>query len=79
MSGVRVDLMSGRDRALLRAVAADRCQISLGLEPVLYVDGRRCADAAAAHRLITAGLIYPPEPGAALQLAELTPIGRAAI
>jgi hypothetical protein len=88
MSGVGTDSaagtngtadMSGRDLALLRAVAGRRCTLRLGVEPVLLIDGRRCADGSAAWRLITAGLIDRPEPGRDPQPAQLTTIGRAAL
>ncbi len=82
MSGVGTDsaeAMSGRDLALLRAVASERCTLRLGVEPVLLIDGRRCADGSAAQRLITAGLIDRPEPGADPQPARLSTIGRAAL
>jgi hypothetical protein len=67
----------GRDRAVLRAVAAGRCQLRAGCEPVLIVDGRCCADSAAAHRLIAAGLLVPPT-GAGGR-AQLTLAGRATL
>jgi hypothetical protein len=64
-------ILSHRDRAVLRAVAAGRCTIS----PVggdLAVDGIGCCDQFVAHRLTSAGLIAP-EPGP----ARLTATGRA--
>ena len=67
----------GRDRAVLRAVAAGRCQLRTGCEPQLIVDGLSCADSAAARRLIAAGLLAPPA-GTAGQ-ARLTAAGRAAL
>lgn len=67
----------GRDRAVLRAVAAGRCQLRAGCEPQLVVDGLCCADSAAARRLIAAGLIAAPRAG--LEPARLTPAGRAAL
>jgi hypothetical protein len=67
----------GRDRALLRAVAAGRCQLRAGCEPQLIVDGLGCADSAAARRLIAAGLLAPP--AGILGRARLTDAGRAAV
>jgi hypothetical protein len=69
--------VSGRDRAVLRAVAAGRCQLRAGCEPLLVVDGVGCADSAVARRLIAAGLLAPPTAVAAR--ARLTAAGRAAL
>jgi hypothetical protein len=66
---------SGRDRALLRAVAAGRCRIGAGWQPVLLVDGFVCADSDAGHRLVAAGLIDPPDPTRPLGPATLTASG----
>ena len=49
--------LSGRDRAILRAVAAGGAQLQLGAEPDLFFDGRCCCDQTAAHHLVRAGLI----------------------
>jgi hypothetical protein len=51
--------LSGRDRAILRAVAAGTAELTWGAEPDLLLDGRFCCDQAAAHRLARAGLIAP--------------------
>jgi hypothetical protein len=51
--------LSGRDRAILRAVAAGGAELSWGAEPDLLLDGRYCCDQPAAHRLARAGLIAP--------------------
>ncbi len=67
----------GRDRAVLRAVAAGRCQLRAGCEPLLVVDGVACADSGVARRLIVAGLIAPP--ARAAERACLTAAGRAAL
>lgn len=85
MSGVETDaepgsssaVMCGRDRAVLRAVAAGRCQLRAGCEPLLVVDGVACADSGVAHRLVRSGLVAPPR-GVA-DRARLTPAGRAAL
>ena len=74
--GLRTEVC-GRDRAVLRAVAAGRCQLRSGCEPQLVIDGVACADSAAARRLITAGLLAPPTGPA--QRALLTAAGRAAL
>ena len=52
-------VLTGRDRAVLRAVAAGRCQLGVGYAPVLRIDGFVCADSAVGHRLLAAGLIRP--------------------
>jgi len=49
--------LSGRDRGILRAVAAGWAQLQLGAEPDLFLDGRSCADQFAAHNLVHAGYI----------------------
>lgn len=67
----------GHDRAVLRAVAAGRCQLRAGCEPQLVVDGLCCADSGAARRLIAAGLLLAPTAG--LERARLTSAGRAAL
>ena len=75
MSPVAAGLLSVRDIALLRAVDANRCQVSTSCEPVLLVDGRCCCDGGAAARLIDAGLIEPPPEGVAQSPAVLTAAG----
>lgn len=79
MSGVTSFTISGRERAVLRAVAAGRCQLGAGCEPVLLVDGMVCADLALGHRLVAAGLIVPPDPAASAGPAVLTADGRAVL
>jgi hypothetical protein len=71
--------LSGRDRALLRAVADGRCQFRGGCGWVLLVDGLACSDFSAAPRLVDAGLLAVPDAGVALAPAVLTPAGRAAL
>jgi hypothetical protein len=51
--------LSGRDRAILRAVATGPAELAWGAEPDLVLDGRYCCDQPAAHRLARAGLIAP--------------------
>ena len=68
--------LSGRDRSLLRAVATGRCLLgSGGWQPVLLIDGLACADSDAGHRLVTAGLIDPPDPDRQLGPAHITTLG----
>lgn len=51
--------LTGRDRSILRAIAAGGAELVGGAEPDLLIDGRYCCDQAAAHRLARAGLIAP--------------------
>src|SRR3954454_22345035 len=77
MSSPTAAQVCGRDRAVLRAVAAGRCRIRAGCEPLLVVDGIACADSGVARRLIVAGLIAPPDDPAAT--VGLTAAGRTAL
>jgi hypothetical protein len=63
IGGLLAPPLSGRDRAILRAVAAGGAEIVCGAEPDLYLDGRCCCDQVAAHRLANAGLIAPAVTG----------------
>jgi hypothetical protein len=72
---VRTEL-SRRDVAVLRAVAAGRCELVECGGPVLTVDGRCFCDQLAAPRLAGAGLIVG---GTADRLARLTPAGAAVL
>jgi hypothetical protein len=76
MPGAETSPLTGRDRAVLRAVAAGRCQLGAGWQPVLMVDGLVCADFLAGQRLVTAGLVHPPDPARPLGPAVLTAAGR---
>jgi hypothetical protein len=67
--------MSKRDRAVLRAIAAGRCQVSGGCGTTLLIDGLCCADQFAGARLTGAGLIAAP--GSASGPARLTPAAEA--
>lgn len=49
--------LSHRDRAVLRAVAAGRCEFSGDTDGALVVDGRFLADQFTGPRLTSAGLI----------------------
>lgn len=74
-------VLSGRDRAILGAVAAGRVEISSSCEPDLFVDGLCCCDQAAAHALVHAGFIAakaPARPGTRVS-AILTPAGAAVL
>jgi hypothetical protein len=51
--------LSPRHRALLDAVRAGRCQLTLGRLPALLVEGRVCRDQQAADDLLVAGLVEP--------------------
>ena len=53
------EMLSRRDRAILRAVAAGGAELVCGAAPDLLLDGRCCCDQTAAHRLSRAGLIAP--------------------
>jgi hypothetical protein len=79
MPGAGTSTLNGRDRAVLRAVAAGRCLLGAGWQPVLLVDGLVCADSAIGRRLVAAGLINPPDPARAPGPASLTALGRQAI
>jgi hypothetical protein len=50
-------VLTCRDRAILRAVAAGAAELSGGSHPDLFLDGRCCCDQFAAHRLVESGLI----------------------
>jgi hypothetical protein len=79
MSDSKTMVLTGRDRAVLRAIAAGRCQLGVGYAPVLWIDGFLCADSAAGHRLVAAGLIFPSDPTRPQDVAILTDAGRAAL
>jgi hypothetical protein len=64
--------LNHRDRAVLRAVAAGRCEIPAGSGGALVVDGLCFSDQFAGLRLKAAGLI-----AAGAGLVRLTPSGQA--
>ncbi len=74
-------VLTGRDRAILRAVAGGRAELGWGAEPDLFLDGRCCCDQPAAHRLFRVGLIAPATVAAAGQRvpATVTDRGRFAL
>ncbi|MGH3449744.1 MAG: hypothetical protein ACRDQW_03260 [Haloechinothrix sp.] len=49
--------LSARARAMLRAVAEGRAEITASCEPDMFVDGLACCDQALAHTLTRSGLI----------------------
>jgi len=67
--------LTGRDRAVLRAVAAGRCEFSDTRAATLVVDGLCLSDQFAGSRLTQAGLIAAVRTG----FAALTPSGAAAL
>jgi len=73
--------ISGRDRAILRAVAAGGAELVLGAEPDLLLDGRYCCDQSAAHHLVRTGLIAATTLGIVGRrvAAGLTPAGHQAL
>ena len=73
--------LSGRAKAMLRAVAAGRAQLTGGCEPNLYVDGLPCCDQMVTHDLVHAGLLRARRAVGLNERtdAELTEAGRAAI
>jgi hypothetical protein len=74
MATIISDAFSSRDRAVLRAVAAGRCELSAELGGLL-VDGMSCCDQFVGVRLTTAGLIAAA--GSGPGPARLTASGQA--
>ena len=64
--------LSHRDRAVLRAIRAGRCQVSGRAATLLVIDGVGCSDLFVASRLVQAGLIasHGPRPAPARQTAS---------
>jgi hypothetical protein len=73
--------LSARAKAMLRAVAAGRAELTGGREPDLYVDGLPCCDQMVTHDLVHAGLLRARAVVGLTERcgAELTEAGRAAI
>ena len=71
--------ISYRGRAILRAVADGRAEVSCSCEPDLRVDGLLCCDQVSARALVHGGYIRPSAVRAAGQWeqAELTEAGHA--
>lgn len=78
MDGTTGARPSGRDRSLLRAIAAGRGEVCHRCGPVLLIDGGWCCDQLAARRLIRAGLLVAPT-GPDPERARLTPAGHAVL
>jgi hypothetical protein len=78
--GYSVEL-SHRAVAMLRAVGAQRAQMSCSCEPDLFIDGFACCDQMTAHALARGGYIKPADETAPTGRvpAELTDAGRAAL
>jgi hypothetical protein len=75
------DELNHRARALLRAIAAGRAEVTRSSEPDLKVDGLLCCDQVASRELAHAGLVRPAQRGAGgvWVRAELTAEGRAVL
>lgn len=72
--------LTHRQRAILRAVAAGRAEVSCNCESTLFVDGLVCCDSTAARQLTTAGLLAVGVGRIGTRVpAELTPAGLAAL
>ncbi|MFD9965067.1 hypothetical protein [Amycolatopsis sp. NPDC058986] len=78
---VTTSQLSHRDRAILKAVAAGRAELSCSCEPDLFVDGLSCCDQAAARALTHAGYIAPCMSSTAGRRvpAQITAAGTAAL
>jgi hypothetical protein len=71
--------LTGRDRAILRAVAAGGAEIVPGVAE-LFLDGRCCCDQHAARHLVLRGLIAAEADGAGARVpAVLSRSGRQAL
>lgn len=57
--------LTGRHRALLRAVAAGRCELTASREPDLFVDGLCCCDQMSARQLVHSHLVEAATDGSA--------------
>jgi hypothetical protein len=67
--------LSYRDRAVLRAIEAGRCEVSGRVGVALVIDGLGCSDQFVGQRLVGAGLVAVPRPQPGP--ARLTASGRA--
>ncbi|HEY0578509.1 MAG TPA: hypothetical protein VGD73_30760 [Pseudonocardia sp.] len=76
MATIISDAFSSRDRAVLRAVAAGRCELSTEFGGLL-VDGMSCCDQFVGVRLTSAGLIAAA--GSGPGPARLTAYGQALV
>lgn len=57
------ELDNPRVRAMLRAVAGGRAEMSCSSEPDMFIDGIACCDQFVAHELARRGLIRPGRVG----------------
>ncbi len=73
--------VTGRELAMLRAVAAGRAELVRSCEPDLYIDGLCCCDQYTAHHLAHRGLLRASTPGRIGERvrAELTATGQALV
>lgn len=73
--------VTGRELAMLRAVAAGRAELSYSCEPDLFIDGLSCCDQYTAHRLARRGLVCAAVPGVIGERvrAEITAAGHAVL
>jgi hypothetical protein len=73
--------LSCRDRAILRAVGDGTAELTVSVEPDLFLDGRCCSDQIAARRLARRGLIATGRPTGSGQRvpARLSRAGRDAL
>lgn len=73
--------LTNRHIALLRAVAAGRCELTASCVPDLFIDGRANCDQSAAHLLVRMGLVRHAEAAEIGQRvpAVLTEAGRAVL
>jgi hypothetical protein len=76
---MHTDELSYRECAVLRAVAAGRCEISGGVGAWLAVDGLGCCDQLIGASLIRAGLIEAVPAGTQAAPARITASGLALI
>jgi uncharacterized metal-binding protein len=81
MVKIMADELNHRARALLRAIAAGRAEVTRSSEPDLKVDGLLCSDQCAARELAHAGLLRPArrDGSGPWVRAELTAAGRAVL
>lgn len=70
-----------RERATLRAVARGGAEMTLSVEPDLFIDGLACCDQVTGHRLARLGLIVATHQGRAGERvpARITEAGEAAL
>lgn len=77
MTSTTPTALTHRDRTVLLAVYAGRCEVSGHADVVLIIDGVGCCDQFVGSRLVRCGLLAPP--GEAAGRARLTASGLAMI